>query len=114
MKSESHLTLQTIPLVAGKEWVTRGRSWRVLRLSRGEAYYLGAAGPRALAEGELLVLAPGAEGLIRASRIGDAMVHGFSFVPGRLNGVLDVEDQRYFQRLARVGFAVRFYPGEHV
>lgn len=93
MKRPEHLQIEQFLIEPGQEWSEQSGAWRVLRLSRGEAYWLDSANPLAIAQGELLILAAGAEGVLRASQLNKVVVDWFLFDPGLLCGFFTVAER---------------------
>lgn len=73
MKALGHLRVEEIKLPPGEEWTDPAGTWRFVRIHSGAAYWLGGAA-RALGAGEMLLLAPAATGVIRASQLGAMVV----------------------------------------
>jgi len=114
MKTLGHLFIEQILLEPGQEWVKTAGVWHFLRASSGAAYWLGGNQCRPLAEGEMLVITPAAEGLVRASQIGKAVFHAFSFAPDVLCGFFTVLERHLLDTGEANGFEkVRCLPSTH-
>jgi AraC-like DNA-binding protein len=92
-----HLRVRQRTLQPGEEWLTNDGLWHFVRLSGGIAYWLGLPGNRSINPGELLVLSPFVTGTLRASQIGEAVLHEFSFSPDLLFGFLTLDERRFFE-----------------
>jgi AraC-like DNA-binding protein len=96
-----------------QEWADQTAAWRFVRISSGAAYWLGAANPRALTEGEVLVISPAAKALIRASQLNSVSLHGFAFVPDWLCGFFTLSERRFFESAGQPAGPVSFLPSTH-
>src|SRR5262245_46584100 len=114
MKPLRHLSIEEIKLPAGQEWKDTGAAWRFVRLHSGAAYWLGEKANRQLSEGETILIAPATKGVVRASQIGDAVLHGFAFAPDALWGFFTLAQRYFFEALAaRDTGEVRSFPATH-
>src|ERR1017187_262566 len=114
MKTLGHLLIEEIKLQPGQEWMDASSAWHFVRVRNGAAYWLGATQTRPLAEGEMLVVAPGANGTVRASQIGEVALHGFSFAPDLLHGFFTLAERHFFETdVAGKSKAARFLPSTH-
>jgi AraC-like DNA-binding protein len=105
--------MEEIRLQPGQEWMDGAVLWRFLRLTGGAAYWLGDPRSRALVEGELLVIPPGAKGVVRASQLNEVVLHGFGFDPDSLCGLFTLGDRHSFQNGGGKPWEVRFLPSTH-
>jgi AraC-like DNA-binding protein len=94
------LEVQELRLSPGQEWSTEPNQWRFIFLDSGTAYWLEAAKPRELARGELLIVTPAPEGLIRASQLAEVVLHWFAFRPEALLGFLSVAEREWIEHSA--------------
>src|SRR5436190_15129094 len=101
MKFERLLFLHQSTLSASAEWEISTNGWRLVRLSQGSGYWLGGEAAREWRQGEVLVLPPGAQGFVRASRISDVLLHYFDFSPDPLSGFLTLAEREYFESLGK-------------
>ena len=113
MKTLGHLLIEEIKLQPGHEWMDASGAWHFVRVHRGAAYWLGAAETRPLVEGEMLVVAPDASGSVRASQIGEVVLHGFSFAPHLLCGFFTLAEGHFFETVAGKSGKIRFLPSTH-
>jgi AraC-like DNA-binding protein len=107
------LHIEEATLSPGQEWADETPAWRFVRVSAGAAYWLGAPGPRALADGEVLVVAPPVKALIRASQLNTVSLHGFLFVPEWLCGLFTLSERRFFESAGAQAEPVTFLPSTH-
>jgi AraC-like DNA-binding protein len=113
MNPVAHLTIGTINLLPGQEWTDQSRAWRFARVSGGAAYWLDTARPRALVEGEMMVIAPDREAVVRASQIGEVVLHRFLFAPDLVCGFLSLAERRCLDTGAGLEKEVQFLPSTH-
>lgn len=91
------LQIEEIQLLPGEEWQDAPESWRFVRVKSGAGYWLGAGPVRALSAGDVFVAGPGAEGVLRASQIGELRLHAFCFVPDLLWGMFTLAERNFFE-----------------
>src|SRR5215467_9991464 len=113
MKAQGHLRIEEAKLLPGLEWVNNDAAYRFVRVSSGSAYWLDPVKPRAFAEGELVVLAPSARAVIRASQLNDVTLHWFQFAPDLLCGFFTLAERHFFQNRAAPANGVQFLPSTH-
>jgi AraC-like DNA-binding protein len=102
------LALQELILLPGGEWTPRLPGWTVLRINRGAGYWLQTQLHRDLTEGSVLVLSRQAEGLIRASQLGEMSLQFFFVQPESLSGIVTLQEQNVLREAPQKGdFAVR-------
>ena len=100
MKYPPHLSLERIDLVPSTEWASDFPGWCFLRVSRGQGYWLGEAGPQEVNRGEVIALSPLREGVLRASQLAPVTLHYFRFAPDLLTGLLAPAERDTFDALA--------------
>jgi AraC-like DNA-binding protein len=101
-------------LEPGQEWVGTAGVWHFVQAGSGAVYWLGGNQCRPLAAGEMLVMTPAAEGLVRASQIGRVVLHAFSFAPDVLCGFFSVLERHLLDTGEANGFQkVRCLPSTH-
>jgi len=106
-----HLLIAQISLNPDQEWSDSSATWRFVRVRRGRAYWMGAGRFRSLAEGDLVVFAPRARGIIRASKLNEVLLQGFCFAPELLGGLFTLSERHFFECCAAEAFGdVRFFP----
>ena len=113
MHKLNHLHLEEIKLPAGLEWLDPTAAWRFVLVRSGAAYWLGGKQNRPLAEGEVIIIAPQVEGVIRASQIGDVTLQGFNFTAEMLCGFFTLTERHFFEKRAGTVGEVRFLPSTH-
>ena len=86
---------------SGEEWSTDSEAWRFVLLRSGSAYWLDAIKPRELSPGELLVVSPKTKGAIRASQLGEALLHWFAFDPSSIFGFFTATERQWLESGAR-------------
>lgn len=114
MKVPAHLQIERIKLAPGQEWTDTAPAWRFVRLMSGAAYWFGGAETRPLADGEIVLAAPGLQGTVRASQIGEVVLQFFYFAPDLLCGLLTVDERRFFEMGGANGvIGLQFLPSTH-
>jgi len=114
MKVPAHLQIEQVKLAPGQEWVDAASAWRFVRLMSGAAYWFGGAETRPLADGEIVLAAPGLHGTVRASQIGEVVIQFFYFAPDLLCGLLTVDERRFFEAGGANGVTgLQFLPSTH-
>jgi len=114
MHKLNHLSLEAIQLAASQEWMDALGAWRFVRLHSGAAYWLSPGQNRPLVEGEVIILPPNAEGLVRASQIGDVVLHGFNFSPALFCGFFTVAERHFLETRGNAKSSqVQFFPSTH-
>jgi AraC-like DNA-binding protein len=110
MQTLSHLSLEEIQLKPGQEWSDSTAAWRFLRVGKGPAEWSGTV-QRSLLEGEVLIIAPHTNGIIRADSINGAVLNGFSFTPCLMGGFFTLAEHHFFETAAmNVLGDIRFLP----
>ena len=100
MKSTGHLCLTEVMVCRAEEWTPTLGGWHFLRLSQGQAYWLTESCAEDLAAGDVLVLPPTRQGLLRASQLGPVSLHYFRLCPELLSGMLALAERQYLDRMA--------------
>jgi AraC-like DNA-binding protein len=114
MKTRGHLCLEQIRLAASTEWLATSPGWRYLRVSQGDAYWLGPELTRELAAGQVIVGTPLAQGRLRASQLSEVEFHTFYFRPELVTGFFTLWQRSFLEAKAvRVHPSVRFFPASH-
>jgi AraC-like DNA-binding protein len=94
------LFLTELKMAPSSEWMESGAGWLFLRLDKGAAYWLGKGWARELNVGDALITAPGAEGMVRASQLGEAQFHCFEFCPELAAAFLTLSERHYLEKIA--------------
>ena len=104
MLGETHLAIRELTLLPSGEWFPKAEAWIVARISTGAAYWIKPGGARQLAAGDMLVVAPKSQGLLRASSLGPLTFQFFFAQPRLLSGLLpaSVWEQLERQSVAEV------------
>lgn len=114
MKIPGHLLIESVQLAPGQEWGDEAHAWRFVQVSRGSAYWLDPARPRAINIGEVLVVAPKTKALVRASQLNEVLLYGFHFNPQLLCGFFTMVERQFFdQSCGKSADAVQFLPSTH-
>jgi AraC-like DNA-binding protein len=117
MKQHGHLLLEAMELAAGTEWPPGAPCWCLVRIGRGNGYWLEKGHARELAEGMVLVIPPNHAGSIRSSQLGALPLEHFQFCPELMSGLLSMAERLAFERLAAGAAAQRvqfFLPDQRV
>ena len=112
MKAMGHLRIEDVKLGPGQEWSRETGPWCFMRVSSGAAYWMDPGRPRALNEGELIIVAPAIKALVRASKLGDVLLQGFNFAPELLWGFFTLSERQALERPPATE-PVRFLPSTH-
>jgi AraC-like DNA-binding protein len=114
MKVPGHLLIEEVKLPPGAEWMDSAAVWRFIRFASGTAYWLGPKLTRPLVEGEVIIVAPPGQGVIRASQLSEVVLRSFTFCPDQLYGLLTLVERHFFEtRAAPSGLEVQFLPSTH-
>ena len=81
VKLLTHLFINEAELPPGAEWRDASPGWKIVLISKGFLYWMATPEVRQLQTGDVLVIGPSAEGLLRSSQIGPSMLHYFYFRP---------------------------------
>lgn len=100
VEPRTHLCIHADRLSPGSEWVAAPDEWTVLKASSGSFYWIARSDTSELNTGDVLVIAPHAPGLLRASLIGQAVLHSFSFRPEHLGGLMSPTERFSFDAAA--------------
>lgn len=113
-RSFGNLQVKEIVLQPGHEWLANAGAWHVVYVRSGATYWLSAGQYRELQLGEMIIIGPAVSGSVRASRIGDARLHTFDFLPDLFCGFFTLEERRAFEIAQDTDFAeARFFPPKH-
>jgi AraC-like DNA-binding protein len=114
MKYQNHLFLEETYLAPSAEWSMAFDGWCFLRVAQGQGYWIGSEGVRELNTGDMLVLSPLRDGVLRASQLGPVQFQHFRFAPDLLGGVLTLAERRYLESVAaKMRPASVFLPADH-
>jgi AraC-like DNA-binding protein len=94
------LEILEIRVSPGQEWSAESNQWRFIFLESGTAYWLEPVKPRELARGELLIVGPATQCVIRASQLAEVVLHWFGFRPKALLGFLSVAERERIENSA--------------
>jgi AraC-like DNA-binding protein len=114
MRTSGHLHLEQVTLWPGQEWVQEEKAWRFVCLQSGPAYWLGEPPTRNFNPGEVVVCSPGAKMLVRASQLGDVVLHTFTFCADLIFGFFTLQEREFLERNGEDKHTVvRFLPSTH-
>src|SRR5437879_5001558 len=114
MSAPAQMCMTEVFLPAGQEWLNQRNGWRFIRITSGAAYWMEQAAPRALNPGELVVVHPKAEALIRASQLNVVVLHAFEFVVDMLCGFFSLSERRVLEGDFKDGDGrTWFFPATH-
>jgi AraC-like DNA-binding protein len=97
---EPHLVVKELALQAGSEVTLVSPGWSFLHVTTGVGYWLHPRGNHELVTGSVLVASDRAQGVIRASQVGELVIHFFRLQPERLTGLVTLGEQEFLQRAA--------------
>ena len=101
MKLLTHLFLNECELPPGAEWKDPSTGWKIVLITKGFFYWIARAGARDLQAGDVLVIGPGSEGVLRASQISAAALHFFYFDPEHLVGLMSLSERLSLESFAQ-------------
>jgi AraC-like DNA-binding protein len=97
---EPHLVLKEVALPPGSEWAVQAPGWSFLHITGGLGYWLHRRQNYDLMAGTVLVVSDRAQGVTRASQLGELLIHYFRVQPERLSGLVSWGEQQFLQRAA--------------
>ncbi len=101
MKLLTHLFLNECELLPGTEWKDPSTGWKIVLISKGFFYWIARPGARDLQTGDVLVIGPGSEGVLRTSQISAAALHFFYFDPEHLVGLMSLSERLSLESFAQ-------------
>ena len=108
---EPHLVVKEMALPPGGEWALQSPGWSFLHVTSGVGYWLHPRTNQELTTGTVLVCSDRAQGVIRASQVGEMVVHFFWLQPERLTSMVSWGEQQFLQQAATQDhFSVRLFP----
>ena len=84
----------------GSEWIIESPGWSFLHLTTGVGYWLNPRSNHEMATGSVLVFSDRAPGVVRASQLGEVIIHYFRLQPERLTGLVTLGEQQFLERAA--------------
>lgn len=110
VKLISHLFINESRVAPGGEWQDTEPAWRIVFFASGALYWLRRGGAQEVNAGDVLVLNGAAEGVLRVSQLGPAVLHYFYFRPEHLVGMMSISERLSLERLSSLAGA-RHIPG---
>jgi AraC-like DNA-binding protein len=108
---EPHLVVKEIVLLPGSEWTLQSPGWTFLHVTNGVGYWLHPRMNHELITGSVLVISDRTQGVVRASQVGELLIHFFRLQPERLTGLVTLGEQQFLQKAAAQDqFAARLFP----
>ena len=89
----THLFINECELAPGSEWRDTSPGWKIVLISKGFFYWIARSDVRDLKTGDVLVIGPSVDGVLRASQISGAAVHFFYFQPEHLVGLMSLSER---------------------
>ena len=99
----THLFINECELAPGSEWKDSSPGWKIILIGKGFFYWIARAEIRDLQKGDVLVIGPSADGVLRASQISSAALHYFYFQPEHLVGLMSVSERLSLNAFAETG-----------
>jgi AraC-like DNA-binding protein len=93
VKLLTHLFINEPELAPGAEWKDSTAGWKIVLVSKGFLYWIARSDVRELQAGDVLVIGPSVDGILRASQIGSAQLHFFYFCPEHLVGLMSLSER---------------------
>src|SRR5260370_26857360 len=91
---ERHLMLKGVAMPPGSEWTIQSPGWSFVHVTHGVGYWLHPRVNHELMTGSVLVFLDGGRGEIRASQVGEVLIHFFRVQPERLMGLVTLGGQK--------------------
>lgn len=101
MKLLTHLFINECDLAPGSEWKDAAPGWKIVVVSKGFFYWIARAEVRELQTGDVLVIGPAVDGLLRASQISAGTLHYFNFQPEHLVGLMSLSERLSLEAIAQ-------------
>ena len=101
MKLLTHLFLNECELPPGAEWKDPSTGWKIVLITKGFFYWIARSSAQDLQAGDVLVIGPGSEGVLRASQISAAALHFFYFDPEHLVGLMSLSERLSLETFAQ-------------
>ena len=101
MKLLTHLFINECELAPGSEWKDTSPGWKIVLASKGFFYWIARSEVRELQTGDVLVIGPAVDGLLRASQISAATLHYFNFQPEHLVGLMSLSERLSLEAIAQ-------------
>jgi AraC-like DNA-binding protein len=89
----THLFINECELAPGSEWKDSSPGWKIILVSKGYFYWIARTEVKELKTGDILVVGPMVEGVLRASQISSAKLHFFFFQPEHLVGLMSLSER---------------------
>ena len=101
MKLLTHLFINESELAPGAEWKDSSPGWKIVLVSKGYFYWIARAEIRELQTGDVLVIGPSVDGVLRASQISSAALNFFYFRPEHLVGLMSLSERLSLEAFAQ-------------
>lgn len=101
MKLLTHLFINDCELVPGSEWKDTSLGWKIVLVTKGFLYWIARSEVRELQAGDVLVVGPSVDGVLRASQISAATLHFFNFQPEHLVGLMSLSERLSLEAIAQ-------------
>ena len=101
MKLLTHLFINDCDLAPGSEWKDASPGWKIVLVNKGFCYWIARPEVRELQAGDVLVIGPSVDGVLRASQISSATLHFFNFQPEHLVGLMSLSERWSLEAIAQ-------------
>jgi AraC-like DNA-binding protein len=101
VKLLTHLFINECELAPGSERKDSSPGWKIVLVSKGFFYWIARSEVRELQTGDVLVIGPAVDGLLRASQISVASLHYFNFQPEHLVGLMSLSERLSLEAIAQ-------------
>jgi len=101
VKLLTHLFINECDLAPGSEWKDSSPGWKIILVSKGFLYWIAREEVRDLKTGDVLVVGPAVDGVLRASQISPAGLHFFYFQPEHLVGLMSLSERLSLEAFAQ-------------
>ena len=93
MKLPTHLLISELEVAPGAEWTDSSPGWKIILIGKGILYWMSRAEVQELSPGQVLVIGPSADGVLRGSQISASSIHFFYFRPENLLELLSLSER---------------------
>lgn len=101
VKVLTHLSINEASLAPGAEWKDGTPGWKIVLIAEGFLYWMARSEAREVKSGDVIVISPAADGLLRASQLCSASFQFFYFRPEHLVGLMSISERLSLEAFAR-------------
>jgi len=101
VKLLTHLFINECEVLPGAEWKDSSPGWKIVLVSKGFFYWIARADVRELQTGDVLIVGPSVNGVLRACQISATTLHFFYFRPEHLVGLMSLSERLSLEAFAQ-------------